>query len=106
MRTVPALIASTAKDRRARCRLGSVLLLSALVALVPQSARADRKPTSEERSVIERVLRSQGYQRWGDIEIEDNGRIWEIDAALARNGRRYDLKMSAETFEVIRRTRD
>ncbi|HYI89107.1 MAG TPA: PepSY domain-containing protein [Beijerinckiaceae bacterium] len=106
MRTVPALIASTAKDRRARCRLGSVLLLSALVALVPQSARADRKPTSEERSVIERVLRSQGYQRWGDIEIEDNGRIWEIDAALARNGRRYDLKMSAETFEVIGRTRD
>ena len=106
MRTAPALIASTAKDRRARCRLGSVLLLSALVALVPQSARADRKPTSEERSVIERVLRSQGYQRWGDIEIEDNGRIWEIDAALARNGRRYDLKMSAETFEVIGRTRD
>jgi len=106
MRTVPALIASTAKDSRARCRLGSVLLLSALVALVPQSARADRKPTSEERSVIERVLRSQGYQRWGDIEIEDNGRIWEIDAALARNGRRYDLKMSAETFEVIGRTRD
>jgi hypothetical protein len=30
----------------------------------------------------------------------------EIDAALARNGRRYDLKMSAETFEVIGRTRD
>ena len=106
MRTAPALIGSTAKDRRARCRRGSVLLLSALVALVPQSARADRKPTSEERSVIERVLRSQGYQRWGDIEIEDNGRVWEIDAALARNGRRYDLKLSAETFEVIGRTRD
>ena len=42
----------------------------------------------------------------GDIEIEDNGRVWEIDAALAAHGRRYDLKLSAETFEVIGRTRD
>jgi uncharacterized membrane protein YkoI len=51
-------------------------------------------------------LRSQGYQRWAEIEIEENGRVWEVDAAQAKNGRRYDLKMSAETFEVIRRTRD
>lgn len=71
-----------------------------------QGARADRKPTPDERSVIERALRSKGYKHWDDIEVEKHGRLWEIDAAQADDGRRYDLKMNAKTLRIIKRKRD
>ena len=93
--------------KAARGRLWPAIVPVLLVVmLAPEPVRADRKPTLQERLLIERALRSHGYRRWGDIEIEKKGRVWEIDAALARDGRRYDLKMSADTFEVIKRKRD
>ena len=82
------------------------MLLAAMLAAPASTALADRKPTADERPLIEQALRSHGYSRWGDIEIEENGRVWEVDAALAKDGRRYDLKMSSETLQVIRRKRD
>jgi hypothetical protein len=77
-----------------------------LAVFIPEMSFADRKPTPEERVLIERALRSKGYRRWGDIEIEKKGKLWEIDAALDQNGRRYDLKMRADTLQVIKRKRD
>ena len=92
--------------RAARGCLWPAIVSALLIVAAPEASLADRKPTSQERFVIERALRSQGYRRGGDIEIEKKGRVWEIDAALAPNGRRYDLKMSAETFQIIKRKRD
>jgi hypothetical protein len=77
-----------------------------LAVLIPEVSLADRKPTPEERMLIERTLRSKGYRRWGDIEIEKRGRVWEIDAAVDQNGRRYDLKVRADNLQVIKRKRD
>jgi hypothetical protein len=64
-------------------------------------AFADRAPNAEERSRIEAVLRNEGFARWGKI---DDG-LWEIDA-YAADGRKYELKLSPDTFAVIRRKPD
>jgi hypothetical protein len=82
------------------------IVVVVLLAFVPETSLADRKPTPEERTVIERALRSKGYRAWADIEIEKRGRVWEVDGALDRNGRRYDLKIRADTLRIIKRKRD
>jgi hypothetical protein len=87
---------------------GGLRTLAMLAALIlPASlALADRKPDAAERMRIEQVLRAKGYSAWGDIEIESQDRIWEIDGARGRNGRRYDLKIDAQTLQVLERTPD
>ena len=65
----------------------------------------DRSPTAEERTAIERVLQSNGFVAWDDIEFDD-GRRWEVDDARLANGEAYDLKLAPETLRITRRTRD
>ena len=77
------------------------LLLAAGVA--PGQVLADRAPTPQERSRIETVLRSQGFTRWGKIELDDEEHTWEIDGARASDGHRYELRLHPETLEIITR---
>lgn len=89
-------------DRRA--------LLAATVALtaatIPFSAaRADDRPvTAEERRQIEATLRREGFTRWGDIEFDDGH--FEVDDAIAADGRKYDLDLSGVDFSITRRDLD
>ncbi len=76
-----------------------------LTAAIPFAARADDRPvTAEERRQIEAVLRREGFVRWGDIELDD-GRF-EVDDAVAADGRKYDLDLSRADFSILKRDLD
>jgi hypothetical protein len=60
-----------------------------------------RDPTPDERGRVEAALRSLGYTRWDDIDLE--GDRWEVDDARGADGKEYDLKLDRETLRVISR---
>ncbi len=62
------------------------------------SALADRAPNADERAAIEAALGAQGYSSWKEIELDD-GR-WEVDDAIAADGKRYDLKLD-QNFSIV-----
>jgi Peptidase propeptide and YPEB domain len=68
-------------------------------ALYSGQALADRPPTPEERSRIEDMLRREGFTNWGLIELDDG--LWDVDNALASDGRRYDLKLRPDTLDIV-----
>ena len=71
--------------------------------LWPGQVLADRAPSPEERSRIETMLRTEGFTRWGKIELDDDDDVWEIDDAHASDGHRYDLRLHPDTLEIITR---
>jgi len=74
--------------------------------VAPGQVLADRAPTPQERSRIETVLRSQGFTRWGKIELDDDDDVWEIDGAHASDGRKYNLQLEPDTLEIVAREPD
>lgn len=74
-------------NRFAFCGVSVALLLASASAAV-----ADRLPNADERAAIEKALRAAGYTSWGKIELDD-GRAWEVDNAVAADGKRYDLDL-------------
>jgi Peptidase propeptide and YPEB domain len=73
-------------------------------ALYSGQALADRPPTAEERSRIEAMLRREGFTNWGLIELDDG--LWDVDDALASDGRKYDLKLRPDTLAIVKRDPD
>lgn len=67
-------------------------------------ALADRDPTAEERTSIENALKGEGFTQWSDIDWDDDG-YWEVDDAIAADGKKYDLRMDAQ-FAVTQRDLD
>jgi len=49
------------------------------------------------------MLRTEGFTRWGKIELDDDDDVWEIDDARASDGHRYDLRIHPDTLEIIAR---
>ncbi len=81
------------------------LSIGALFAIVPlAAAHADRPATAEERAAIERVLQQEGFTAWSDIDYDDDG-YFEVDDAIAADGREYDLKLDA-SYAIIERDAD
>ena len=81
----------------------AALALAGAVA-TPAWADDDRSPTPQERTAIEQVLRSEGFTRWDDIELDDG--LWEVDDARTADGREFDLKLRPGTLAIIRRDAD
>jgi uncharacterized membrane protein YkoI len=84
----------------------SLLTLAAAAALLASPALADRAPTPEERAAIEAKLRAEGFTRWESIELEDDESVWEVDDAVAADGREYDLDLEPGTLEILKRDPD
>lgn len=82
-----------------------VATLQAITSLAnAQQQRTERDaPTPAEQARIEAVLRERGFVRWKEIEREDDGRTWEVDDAYTADGRRFDLRLSADTLREISR---
>jgi len=84
----------------------ALLTLAAAVALLASPALADRAPTPEERTAIEAKLKAEGFTRWESIELEDDESVWEVDDAVAADGREYDLDLKPGTLEILKRDPD
>jgi Peptidase propeptide and YPEB domain len=80
-------------------------LAAALIAAPLAAAYADRAPTGEEQLIIADILTSEGFASWGDVELDDDDGVWEIDDAVDQDGERRDLKLSAN-FEIINADED
>jgi len=77
-------------------------------ALIAAPALADRPPTDAERAEIERVLRAAGYVSWEEIELDDDGPLWEVDDARTANRAegKFDIKIDPRTMRIVRRQHD
>ena len=85
-------------------RIWSIVgITSAAILLSTASAFADRPATAEERAKIEAALRAAGYTSWGEIELDDGK--WEVDDAIAKDGRKYEVDLN-RSYKIIKRERD
>jgi hypothetical protein len=78
----------------------------ALLTLGAAPAVADRPPTDRERAAIEIALRDAGFDRWEEIELDDDGPYWEVDDARTADGRRFDVKIDPRSIRIVRRQPD
>lgn len=69
----------------------SLAVAVALLAPIPlaSTAFADRPPTASERQKLTKILRSNGFVSWKKIERDDGK--WEVDDAVTRTGKVYDI---------------
>jgi len=75
------------------------MFASLLVLSAPVLADDDRKPTAEELTAIEAVLRGAGYVSWDDIELDDG--VWEVDDARKADGTEHDLELDPVSLEIV-----
>lgn len=80
--------------------------LAVAAGFVASPALADRDPTAQERTAIERVLKTSGFASWEEIELDDDGPRWEIDDARDAEGRRYDVKIDPKSMQILSRRLD
>lgn len=95
------------KETAVPIRSRRALLAAAAITLAAVSSpvrAGDRPVTAEELRQIEAVLRREGFVRWGEVEFDD-GRF-EVDDAIAADGRKYDLKLSGVDFTIQERELD
>ncbi|MBX9930317.1 MAG: PepSY domain-containing protein [Methylobacterium sp.] len=83
----------------------SLAVIAGMTLLGTIPALADRAPTGEERKAIEKVLTDQGFTAWESIELEDAGH-WEVDDAIAKDGKKFDLRLKDKTYEITDRKAD
>ncbi|WP_439543625.1 PepSY domain-containing protein [Hyphomicrobium sp.] len=83
-----------------------LLVSAAALAIFTANAEAkDRPPTDEERTKIETVLKAEGYSAWGKIELDDDKK-WDVDDAVAADGKLYDLDISTADYKVLKKEPD
>ncbi|ROQ01623.1 YpeB-like protein with putative protease inhibitory function [Stella humosa] len=80
--------------------------LAAMLSWPTAAPLAGDDPSPEQRTRIEAVLQQMGFTSWGDIEREDDGRVWEVDDARGADGRKYDLKLSGTDLRELSRKLD
>lgn len=85
----------------------TIRLIAAATALVlaTPAIAADRPATEAEATNIARVLNASGFVTWDDIDWDEDG-YWEVDDAERADGTQWDLRLAAETFEILRSRRD
>ncbi len=92
---------------RALCLAAALAMAAAASAGAQQQRTENDAPTPEQRARIEAVPRERGFVRWKEIGREDDGRIWEVDDAYTADGRRFDLRLSADDLrETARHAED
>lgn len=88
------------------------LLLTAVTiggaALIAVPALADRPPSASERAAVEAVLKANGFVSWEEIELDDDGPLWEVDDARTANNSdgKFDIKIDPTTMKIVKREQD
>jgi hypothetical protein len=81
-----------------------LLVSIAFLAVAAMPAKADRPVTDAERTSLSAAVAAQGCSG-GKMEWDSDDREFEIDDALCKDGRKYDLEFDAK-FKLIRKERD
>jgi hypothetical protein len=79
---------------------------AAVLVGISAPAFADRQATATEIEKIVPVLKAAGYVSWEEIELDDDGPIFEVDDARKADGTKYDLKLSTSDFQIVRAEKD
>ena len=66
-----------------------------------QAALADEKLPPDQQAKVEEKLKSEGFTKWEEIELEDG--MIEVDDAIDANGKKTDLKLDPKTLEIVKR---
>lgn len=69
-------------------------------------ALADRGPTQPESQAIAAKLTAAGFKSWNKIEYDEDGPIWKVDDARAIDGKTFDLQLSAESYDIVKKDGD
>ena len=86
-------------------RTAAVIAAIAMSLAALTAARADRPPSMDERSRIEAALRAEGFIRWGEIELDEDDNVWEVDDAVFRDGKKFDLELAPD-MRIVKREPD
>lgn len=86
-------------------RIATLIAAAAMSLAALSAAQADRPPSMDERSRIEAALRAEGFIRWGEIELDEDDGVWEVDDAVFRDGTKFDLELTPE-MRIIKREPD
>jgi hypothetical protein len=70
-------------------------------ATVPASAEHEARDNPE---VVAAKLNHMGFESWRRLRWEHG--FWDVDNALRANGRKYDLKLEAETLDLVKLQRE
>ncbi len=89
-------------------RILSAAAVVGCTCLMATPALADRPPTAKERAAIEKVLKANGFTRWEEIELDDDGPYWDVDDARTANRAdgKVDIRIDPRTLKIIKRQRD
>jgi hypothetical protein len=80
--------------------------LALAMGMTAAPAFADRAPTADERLAVEKVLRAAGFISWEEIELDDDGPLWEVDDARTADKKRYDVKIDPQSMKIVSRRLD
>ena len=61
--------------------------------------------TPDERAKIESALKAEGYTTWGKVELDDE-KHWDVDDAVAADGKTYDLHLGTADLKVLKKEPD
>jgi hypothetical protein len=78
----------------------------AAAALVASPAFADRGPTQTEAAKIAAALTAAGFKSWNKVELDPDGPKWKVDDARKLNGKTYDVQLTADTYEILKKDGD
>ena len=79
-----------------------IVILSLSAATLPAEAGAGRLTIEDVRG----MAFDKGIATIKEIELDDDGPRWEIDDAVARDGKRYDVELDPRTLRIVRRSLD
>lgn len=79
----------------------TLVLFGAVTTAFATPAFADRAPTVDEKTQIEAKLKTLGFMSWGEVEFDTDSAQWDVNNAMASDHKQYDLKLNAQTLDVI-----
>lgn len=79
---------------------------AAAAVLLSAPAFADRAPVAAEQAEIAKALKAAGYVSWQSIELDEDGPLWEVDDARKADRTKWDVKLEAGSYRIVREKRD
>jgi hypothetical protein len=87
-------------------KLAALAASAAAALMLSAPAFADRGPVAAEQAEIAKSLKAAGYVSWQGIEFDADGPLWEVDGARKADRTKWDVKLEAGSYKIVREKRD